>query len=639
MFNVIFLALLVAAFYCVQALVGGTTLLFAAPVYGILAAGALLSAFSGSRVRIPANPTCLIASGIFFGYVILRALFSPVAYLARPDLYMVLGALIVYLLVAFHLTNPRHRMILLGVLMIAATVNVLIGAWQFTRGDNFMLLFGRPDYEQRASGLFVCPNHLAGFLEVIALFSVSALCWSRWKLFGKVLALYTTVVAMAGVVITGSRGGYLSTVAAMIVFAGLTMFVVRRVIPQRFTLVVGLSITFFIGVFVLAHYAVSSPYLKARTSTIVSPNARVHLWNAALSQFAEQPLVGTGSGTYLYYGRKYRHPTVHTDPIHAHNDYLELLAEYGLIGFGALVFFLFAHIRNGLRSVTWIAEKRLQNTDVTPWTWLVTRQLESFNKTKSHSLTLVIGSLCAVAAYIVHSIFDFNLHIPANAILMAFVFGVLANPGVEMREASQFAWKLTGMRRWLLPAVGASIFVFAIPKLPGEFFAYQAADSLGKEEFVDAIDHGNRALSWEKHNPDLYYTLGEAKRSMAGQVEGDERKGWYLQASQDFARGLAIFPQDTRLLLIQGWTLDALGTFSESEKAYQTALRWDPNSAQVHAYYGAHLDLQGRLDEARVAYRRALKIDPADPVATEGLKQIAAETDAPRTETKLQVPN
>jgi O-antigen ligase len=637
--NVIYLGLLVAAFFCVHALVGGTTLLFALCAYAIVAVASVLCVFSGSRVRVPANATCLFASGIFFGYVLLRAAFSPVSYLARPDMYMVVASLAVYLLVAFHLTNPRHRMIFLGVLMLLTQLNVLVGAWQFAQDNNFMLLFGRPDYEARASGLFVCPNHLAGFLEVMAVFSMSVLCWSRWKLFGRLLALYTAVMATVGIVLTGSRGGYLSTVFAMAAFAGLTIYVVRRVVPQRFTLVIGLWLTFFIGAFVIAHYAVSSPYLKARAQHIASHDSRVHLWNAALNQFALSPLFGTGSGTYVYYGRTFRHPSVQTDPIHVHGDYLELLAEYGIVGFAAFLFFIISHARNGLFSTSWIAEKRLQNTDITPWTWLVTRQIESFNKTKSHSLALIIGALSAVAAYVIHSIFDFNLHIPANSMLMAFVFGMLANPGIETGRQSKLAWKITSARRFVLPALGLWLMLFALPKLPGEFFAYQAAEHLGREDFVDAIESGNRALQWGKRNPDLYYVMGEAKRSIAQQTTGEDRKAWYTQATEDFAKGLALFPQDTRLLLIQGWTLDALSDFGESEKAFKTALTWDPKSAQVHAYYGAHLDLQGRLEEARAAYQNALKLSPDDPVASEGLKQLTAEIAAPPVEKKLQVPN
>ena len=48
----------------------------------------------------------------------------------------------------------------------------------------------------------------------------------------------------------------------------------------------------------------------------------------------------------------------------------------------------------------------------------------------SSSLALVVGAAVGILALSVHSIFDFNLQIPANTLFVAFLFGILANPGV-----------------------------------------------------------------------------------------------------------------------------------------------------------------------------------------------------------------
>src|SRR5205085_7764780 len=74
---------------------------------------------------------------------------------------------------------------------------------------------------------------------------------------------------------------------------------------------------------------------------------RVDLWKAAVQQWKLEPLLGTGSGSYLYYGRQFRTERVNVDPVYVHNDYLQLLAEYGLIGGILFLLFLFAHLRNG----------------------------------------------------------------------------------------------------------------------------------------------------------------------------------------------------------------------------------------------------------------------------------------------------
>ena len=74
------------------------------------------------------------------------------------------------------------------------------------------------------------------------------------------------------------------------------------------------------------------------------------LWAAAIPQFELAPAFGTGAATYLYYGRMFRDPQVQNDPIRSHNDYLELLAEYGLAGVAGLLLFLGAHLWLGWKA-------------------------------------------------------------------------------------------------------------------------------------------------------------------------------------------------------------------------------------------------------------------------------------------------
>src|SRR5690348_10145472 len=110
----IFCAILLAvSFALIQTLIGGTRLLFSLPAYGILAVAAFVSLASVRRLRPPPDQLCLWSVAIFFGYVLMRAGFSPVRYLARPDIYSVCGSVLVYLLVACVVINARQRMFVL----------------------------------------------------------------------------------------------------------------------------------------------------------------------------------------------------------------------------------------------------------------------------------------------------------------------------------------------------------------------------------------------------------------------------------------------------------------------------------------------------------------------------------------------
>ena len=153
-----------------------------------------------------------------------------------------------------------------------------------------------------------------------------------------------------GLLITGSRGGALSFAAGLGVLAvlGLWRAGASGAGFLRGLLAVSLAVAV-IGGGVGA--AVShSPALQERARLLLDKkDIRLRMWPAAIQEFNGARVFGTGSGTYLFYGRRFRDPTVQNDPIRPHNDYLELLAEYGAVGAAGLLLFLGAHLRWGWR--------------------------------------------------------------------------------------------------------------------------------------------------------------------------------------------------------------------------------------------------------------------------------------------------
>src|SRR5258707_484929 len=142
------------------------------------------------------------------------------------------------------------------------------------------------------------------------------------------------------------------------------------------------------------------------------------------------------------------------DPVDAYNDYPPFLAEYGVVCEVLLLLFLGAHLQNGWRNFRRLGPKRV----------VVSNQL------LSNSLALNLGALGAVAAYLMHSFVDFNLHIPANVLLLAFVFGVLTNAGVQ-REGEDSAVRLSILCwRALLKITGGFVAIQSFRVLHGEYF-------------------------------------------------------------------------------------------------------------------------------------------------------------------------
>jgi tetratricopeptide (TPR) repeat protein len=214
-----------------------------------------------------------------------------------------------------------------------------------------------------------------------------------------------------------------------------------------------------------------------------------------------------------------------------------------------------------------------------------------------------------VVIYLVHSFLDFNLHIPANAMLLAFMFGILGNPGIVMPTVNETHEKISHSLKLALPAIGVWIAAFGLPTLPAEYFAEKARVALTEERFEDSITLAELGLSGDKKNPYLPLYLGQAQASFAeGTTNAALAQKSYETAVEAFRQGLELYPQEQWLLVGLASALDGLQRFEEARPVYHTAIAWNPNSGPIHLYYATHLRLAGKYDEAEAMYKKSLQL-------------------------------
>src|SRR5262249_18701969 len=152
------------------------------------------------------------------------------------------------------------------------------------------------------------------------------------------------------------------------------------------------------------------------------------------------------------------------------NDYLQLLAEFGIVGGVTFLLFLCAHLWSGWRSFRWLVQERSG----------------TLGRLRSDGLALTIGSLRVGAAYAGPSLFDFNLHIPANTLLLAAVFGILANPGVELPYTARRFPKVDFWLRLSLPALALWMALVGLRRLPSEYYGEQARIALRDDQYAES---------------------------------------------------------------------------------------------------------------------------------------------------------
>jgi tetratricopeptide (TPR) repeat protein len=244
---------------------------------------------------------------------------------------------------------------------------------------------------------------------------------------------------------------------------------------------------------------------------------------------------------------------------------------------------------------------------------------------QSDSLALNMGALSAVMAYVMHSAVDFNLHVPANAMLIAFVFGILANPGVVLPFKEAHFPKISRYAGLALPALALWVAYAGLRTLPAEYYSERARVALRDERYAESIGCARQGIRWDETNPYLYLHLGQAH---AGYAEiaphGRAATNSWTAAAEAFRKGIRYFPQDQWLLVGMGEALDALKQFDEAETFFRQALIWNPKWAPIRARYAAHLRLAGKLDEAESEYKRSLALYWTQEAAA-GLEQLAKE--------------
>jgi O-antigen ligase len=587
------------AFILLEMFIGGARLLYAVAGVSLVALAGLLSPLPSFKISNRANIPALTAALAFAAYILVRNRFSEIEYIARLQFFTMAGSLLIYLLFSLLLTRPADRKGLLWLLMILALLQMIPAIVQFTQDNQWMPFpwTQRMDHAWRASGLFISPNNFAGFLEIVALLATSFTLWGRAAIAQRVLTGYIALACITGVAISGSRGGYLSLVFSFVVLLVLTLLAWRRLGRDHFVLAAaistGVAALLFGGILLIVFM---SPNLGDRVMQINDPgNMRLLLWRSALEQFHLSPIWGTGGFSFLYFGRLFRDPTVQNDPIHVHDDYLQLLADYGSVGALLFLIFLLLHLRAGIASFLKLSART------------VSRSADLH----SDRLALNIGALSAVAAYLVHSVVDFNMQLPLNALMMAALLAVLANPGAPREESpdggpGEF---FRNFLRYLLPVLSLAVLIFGIRMIPSEYMAARARIALSNGDYREALEWARKGTVNTHDNPDLYFYRGQAALEEAYDDHTKRDHGQValrLEAAGAFASGLKVFPYDSRLALKLAQAQAAIGDYYSAIDSVGYAEKLDPNSGFVPAYRGLIEHAFGNLEDAHAAFSQAI---------------------------------
>jgi O-antigen ligase len=237
-------------------------------------------------------------------------------------------------------------------------------------------------------GPYVNRNHFAGFAEMVIPFALVPLVLGKVRRERLFLVALFAVVPIVALLLSASRGGIVSFVVQMVIL--FLLLIIRRV-RGTYVMIGGMVVLSA----VMAVSWIGFDQVLTRFAGIqnleVSAGKRAAMRRDTWRIFLDHRIIGTGLGTlqmiYPPYDSVYDGKIVN----HAHNDYLEGLAETGLLGGLCCLWFLGALLQNALKGMAALGG--------------------------SFGSVLNLSGLVACSGILVHSLVDFNLHIPANALL------------------------------------------------------------------------------------------------------------------------------------------------------------------------------------------------------------------------------
>jgi len=498
---------------------------------------------------------------------------------------------IIYLLVLIFVADSLHNWwkhdhwenALLNLAIIFSVFNLaLVILWWFKWGAISGSFFSVPPFGYRLPGLFLKhPNYEAAFLNLVApIVLIRALQSARWSKrigWAVVFVLFLTVEFF-----TSSRAGWL----ALFVGCGTTLMLFGLPILKRGRIELLRLIKFFktakgvlLVVIILAGFiSFGFIFLWQANLTGHAPisSARVGIWSVGWNIFRTSPILGYGPGSFHVLSAVETQIPPGFYLVHAHNLFLQVAAEGGIVGI--LILGLIAGI--GFRAF-----------------------LRTWRKASSSRRNRLAAYAGAAVGMAVHHFFDFAFEAPLYTV------SVLIITALAIYDLRENTFTLSP-RKWGVPILSALVTVYLIGSvytLRGSNLYFNGVQLARDKQWEEGTSLICQAADGNLQ-PSLYdFQCGLAEATLAMRKEENNR---VVSAAYHIRRGLdhdPFWPVHWANLAALEWSM---GHHSKGLELMEKAVDLAPRNSTFALNLGWMYQQIGNTDAARSAYRQAILVDP-----------------------------
>jgi O-antigen ligase/tetratricopeptide (TPR) repeat protein len=489
------------------------------------------------------------------------------------EIFKMVNLTAIFYLTVNNIQDRRDIVRLANVIVITSGILSIFGLIQYLGGiTNYW--WDRRDF---LSSVYVNHNHFAGLLELSMPLCICLALREKEKA-KKLFYSYIFLIMLIAFMFSMSRGAWLSlSVSILVMF--ILLYKERFIKPEFF-----IAIFFLITIAFLFIKKVDLSLFLSRVASYKEFNleGRFEIWKGTLRIIQDAPFFGIGPGAFIYYFPKYRPFGFNLFANYAHNDYLQLASELGVISLFCVICMFFLIVKKGI----------------------MTYSVSHSNFKKAVSLGAVIG----VLSIIVHSLVDFNLRIPANVIFFTILSGLIFSVHSKSEQPDRYlVIKLNKAVLYLVRPifiVFIFIWIFYIGRLVMAEAILAKTNLLEPKEQISGL---NDAIDILPGNSEYYRRLGRIYTSRASISLDKERD--LLLASECYRRASEINPMD-------GWSwfgrADAslyLGNLNEAKELYKKALELDPDNSYYMKRLGDALVRAGEVKQAASIFERVSKLE------------------------------
>jgi O-antigen ligase len=323
---------------------------------------------------------------------VLSVVFGIYLHAGLVSLMWMFTVIAVYYLTVNNFSEKAAGRLIFVVIITGACLSLYGFAQQF-----FMLPRSWWAHDDFISSTYVNHNHFAGYLEMSIPLALGML-HARKDLLSRIALAVCLAVMIAAFIFAQSRGGWISlTAAVLFITYGLSR---SKVIGKYAFYAIGLLLALSVTVIYSGEDSISE---RLGTMTDVKGDAsimsRVKMWQGTAMIAKDNPLTGTGMGTLEWGYPRYRPAGFYSKVDYAHNDYLQMAAEMGVLVLPIMAWMLFIILKKGC---------------------LLLRR------------PMYAGIMTGLVSIIIHGFADFNFHIPANMLLAVVLCAILMSGEQEI---------------------------------------------------------------------------------------------------------------------------------------------------------------------------------------------------------------